>query len=49
MFLRMFEKRLSAYRAIGYARGEAPLSIGDLEETTVEYDEEAISHFHEET
>ena len=49
MFLRMFEKRLSAYRAIGYARGEAPLGIGDLEETTVEYDEEAISHFHEET
>jgi len=25
MLLRMFEKRLRGYRAIGYARGEAPL------------------------
>ena len=40
MLLRMFEKRLRGYRAIGYARGEAPLGYaapGD--EIVVEYDE----------
>jgi superfamily II DNA or RNA helicase len=35
MLLRMFEKRLRGYRAIGYARGEAPLGI-------VEYDEDVL-------
>ena len=43
MLLRMFEKRLRGYRAIGYARGEAPLGYaepkGDL---IVEYDDEVI-------
>jgi hypothetical protein len=29
MLLRMFEKRLRGYRAIGYARGEAPLGYMD--------------------
>ena len=29
MLLRMFEKRLRGYRAIGYARGEAPLGSGE--------------------
>jgi superfamily II DNA or RNA helicase len=39
MLLRMFEKRLRGYRAIGYARGEAPLGFTDArEETVVEYD-----------
>jgi len=46
MLLRMFEKRLTTYRAIGYARGEAPLGFeARSEELTVEYDEEALRHF----
>ncbi len=46
MLLRMFEKRLRTYRAIGYARGEAPLGITEPpEERTLEYDEEALRHF----
>jgi superfamily II DNA or RNA helicase len=46
MLLRMFEKRLATYRAIGYARGEAPLGLAEpVEERTVEYDQEALQHF----
>lgn len=46
MLLRMFEKRLATYRAIGYARGEAPLGFHErTEELTVEYDQEALRHF----
>ena len=46
MLLRMFEKRLPTYRAIGYARGEAPLGfVEPPEERTIEYDEEALRHF----
>jgi superfamily II DNA or RNA helicase len=46
MLLRMFEKRLPTYRAIGYARGEAPLGFFvPPEERTIEYDEEALRHF----
>jgi superfamily II DNA or RNA helicase len=46
MLLRMFEKRLATYRAIGYARGEAPLGFAEpVEELTVEYDQEALRHF----
>lgn len=46
MLLRMFEKRLTTYRAIGYARGEAPLGFPEpAEELTVEYDQEALRHF----
>ncbi len=49
MLLRMFEKRLAAYRAIGYARGEAPLGFAEPpEERTIEYDEEALRYFDEE-
>jgi hypothetical protein len=44
MLLRMFEKRLRTYRAIGYAHGEAPLGFTEPEERTVEYDEEALRH-----
>jgi len=45
MLVRMFEKRLRTYRAIGYARGEAPLGFGEPpEETVVEYDEDALRH-----
>jgi superfamily II DNA or RNA helicase len=29
MLLRMFERRLRGYRAIGYARGEAPMGFGE--------------------
>lgn len=44
MLLRMFEKRLRGYRAIGYARGEAPLGFAEpREDLVIEYDEEAIS------
>jgi superfamily II DNA or RNA helicase len=41
MLMRMFEKRLRAYRAIGYAEA--------IDEPTVEYDEQALRHFHEAT
>jgi superfamily II DNA or RNA helicase len=48
MLMRMFERRLRTYRAIGYARHEAPLGYTEaIEETTVEYDEEALHHFEE--
>jgi superfamily II DNA or RNA helicase len=48
MLMRMFEKRLATYRAIGYARGEAPLGFAEpLEERTIEYDQEALRHFQE--
>jgi superfamily II DNA or RNA helicase len=43
MLLRMFERRLRGYRAIGYARGEAPLGYSEeSDELTVEYDEEFV-------
>jgi superfamily II DNA or RNA helicase len=43
VLLRMFEKRLRGYRAIGYARGEAPLGYGELRgERVVEYDDDVI-------
>jgi len=46
MLLRMFERRLATYRAIGYARGEAPLGFGEPPpEATIEYDQEALRHF----
>jgi hypothetical protein len=49
VLMRMFEKRLRTYRAIGYARGEAPLGLAEaVEELTIEYDEEALRHFNEE-
>ena len=36
------------YRAIGYARGEAPLGFAEAaEERTIEYDQEALRHFEE--
>jgi superfamily II DNA or RNA helicase len=41
MLLRMFEKRLRGYRAIGYARDEAPLGYAELDdEPVIEYDED---------
>jgi hypothetical protein len=39
----MFEKRLRGYRAIGYARGEAPLGYAEpTDERLVEYDEDVV-------
>ena len=44
MLLRMFEKRLRGYRAIGYARGEAPLGYAEpTDDATVEYDEDVLA------
>jgi superfamily II DNA or RNA helicase len=47
MLLRMFERRLTTYRAIGYARGEASLGLAEspAADLTIEYDEEALRHF----
>lgn len=43
MLLRMFEKRLRTYRAIGYAREEAPLGFGKAPaEPVVEYDDNEL-------
>jgi superfamily II DNA or RNA helicase len=43
MLLRMFEKRLRGYRAIGYARGEAPLGYSEpKEDLIVEYDDDVL-------
>jgi hypothetical protein len=40
---RMFQKRLRGYRGLGYARGEAPLGLGDAwDNLVVEYDEGAL-------
>ena len=46
MLVRMFDKRLRTYRAIGYARGEAPLGFAEApEESVVEYDDQTLRHF----
>lgn len=43
MLLRMFEKRLRGYRAIGYARGEAPLGYAEpKDDLIVEYDGDVL-------
>jgi superfamily II DNA or RNA helicase len=48
LLLRMFEKRLRTYRAIGYARGEAPLGLAEPPaDSPVESDEEGSCHFAE--
>ena len=48
MLLRMFEKRLRGYRAIGYARGEAPLGYEDpIDDYAIEYDDDALAHFND--
>jgi len=50
MLMKMFEKRLRGYRAIGYARDEAPLGLREIDdEAVVEYDEESIRNLEEET
>jgi hypothetical protein len=49
VLLKMFEKRLRGYRAIGYARDEAPLGFAAPpdDESVVEWDEAALRHFDE--
>jgi hypothetical protein len=42
MLRRMFEKRRRGCRAIGYARGEAPLGYAEPDESDVEYGEHAL-------
>jgi superfamily II DNA or RNA helicase len=43
MLMRMFEKRLRGYRAIGYARGEAPLGFTEAkDDPVVGYDEDVL-------
>jgi len=50
MLMKMFEKRLRGYRAIGYARDEAPLGLREIEDkAVVEYDEELPRNLEEET
>lgn len=50
MLLRMFDKRLATYRAIGYEHAEAPSAImAPPEEPVVEYDEQALRHFEQGT
>ena len=49
VLFRMFERRMRTYRAIGYVRGEVPVSGAEgVRERTIEYDEEAVRHFVEE-
>jgi superfamily II DNA or RNA helicase len=48
MMMKMFEKRLRGYRAIGYAREEAPLGLRELEdEAVLEFDDEALRGFND--
>jgi superfamily II DNA or RNA helicase len=48
VLFRMFERRLRGYRAIGYARGEAPLSYAEPgDELVVEYDEDVLRSLEE--
>jgi superfamily II DNA or RNA helicase len=42
MLLRMFEKRLRGYRAIGHARDEAPLGFAESRDDTLVDHEEAM-------
>ena len=43
MLLRLFQKRLRGYRGLGYARGAAPLGLGEPgDDIVVEYDEEVL-------
>lgn len=43
ILLRMFERRLRGYRAIGYARGEAPLGYGEpKDDLMIEFDDDVL-------
>jgi len=48
MLMKMFEKRLRGYRAIGCARDEAPLGLREVEDdAVVEYDEDVLRDLEE--
>ena len=48
MMMKMFEKRLRGYRAIGYAREEEPLGLRELkDEAVIEFDDEALRGFND--
>lgn len=48
LLVKMFERRLRGYRAIGYARDEVPLGLREIEDDPViEDDEEALRDFEE--
>lgn len=48
VLLRMFKKRLRAYRAIGYAHGETSLGYSEPGDgPTIEWDEDARRRFDE--
>jgi superfamily II DNA or RNA helicase len=49
VLLRMFEKRLRAYRAIGYGRQDIPPELEPTDERMIEYDEEALRRFENES
>jgi superfamily II DNA or RNA helicase len=45
---RMFQKRLRGYRGLGYARGEAPLGLGEPgDDLVIEYDEAVLRSLRE--
>jgi hypothetical protein len=49
MLLRMFEKRLRGYRAIGYVRGEAPLRYAEpSDERVIECDDDVLASLDQE-
>ena len=49
MLLRMFERRFRGYRAIGYARSEAPIGFATpADEPVVEYDEDVLRNLDDE-
>jgi hypothetical protein len=44
VLLRMFEKRLRAYRAIGYGRDDLPSEVEPSGDRRIEYEDEALRH-----
>lgn len=49
VLLRMFERRLRAYRAIGYGREDMPPELEPTDDRVIEYDEDALRHFENES
>jgi superfamily II DNA or RNA helicase len=48
MLMKMFERRLRGYRAIGYARDEAPLGLREVDDdAVVEYDQQVLRDLEE--
>jgi superfamily II DNA or RNA helicase len=50
MLMKMFERRLRGYRAIGYARDETSLGLGTIvDDPVVEYDQDVLRAIDKET